>query len=230
MKSGFNINLINGDGYLVLPISMARISTGQSPEEIYEIFHYFAKKLKSFSNDVVLLYTNGLYFNAEDLSHEQRVKTNHQIINHSHRLRKLIEKRKQYIPNAFHFLPIDYVILNSSKFRDYFNKLKRTEKTDKNFQESIKKDIGKREYTKANVNFILEELVVAHIIKEREVEFPRTLVRNDIWRLIAYPGKYMEADLYQWKNNLLPKNDSTNPFAGSQYNFNKKRIYLFDEL
>lgn len=43
MKSGYDISLIKGDGYLVLPISMARISTGQTPQKIYEVFHYFAK-------------------------------------------------------------------------------------------------------------------------------------------------------------------------------------------
>ncbi|EKE10864.1 MAG: hypothetical protein ACD_15C00191G0010 [uncultured bacterium] len=230
MKSGFDINLIDGDGYLILPISMARISAGQSPEEVYEIFHYFIKKIRSFSNDVVLLYTNGLYFNAENLSHEQRVKTNQQIIDHSHKLRQLIEKRKDFMPNAFHFLPIDYVILNAPKFRDYFNALKKREKNDKDFQASIKKDIGDREYTEANVNFMLEEIAVTHIIREREVEFPRTLVRNDTWRLVAYPGKFMQSDLYQWKNNLLPKKDSINPFAGSHYDFSEKKIYLFEEL
>lgn len=230
MKNGFDLNLITGDGYLVIPISMARIASGQSPEEIYKIFDYFTKKLKTFSNDVILLYTNGLYFNAENLSHEQRVKTNQQIIDHSFKLRSLIEKRKQYMPNAFHFLPIDYVILNAPKFREYFNKLKKQEKNDQIFQKSIKSDIGNRDYTEANINFILEEITVAHIIREREVEFPRTLVRNDFWRLIAYPGKYMQADLYQWKNNLLPKNDSINPFVNSHYDFDKKKIYIFNEI
>ncbi|HBV58030.1 MAG TPA: hypothetical protein DEB73_02075 [Candidatus Magasanikbacteria bacterium] len=230
MKSGFDINLIEGDGYLILPISMARISAGQSPEEIYEMFHFFAKKLKSFTNDVVLLYTNGLYFNAEDITHNQRVKSNQQIIDHSYKLRQLIEKRKEYIPNAFHFLPIDYVILNAPRFREYFYELKKQEKTDDDFRKSIKNDIGKREYTEANVNFILEEIIVAHIMREKEIEFPRTLVRNDSWRLIAYPGAYMEADLYQWKKNWLPKKDSVNPFVDSHYNFNEKKIYRFSEL
>lgn len=230
MKSGFDINIINWDWYLVLPISMARISAWQSPEEIYEIFHYFTNKLKSFWNDIVLLYTNWLYFNSENITHEQRIKTNQQIIDHSYKLRQLIQKRKQYIPNAFHFLPIDYVILNAPCYRDYFLKLKQQEKIDKDFQECIKNDIWKRDYNEANVNFILEEVVVAHIIREREIEFPRTLVKNDLWRLIVYPGTYMKTDVYQWKNNLLPKNDLINPFVSSHYDFNEKKNYIFDEL
>ncbi|MBD3252357.1 hypothetical protein GF386_01350 [Candidatus Pacearchaeota archaeon] len=40
MKSGYNINVIQGDGYLVIPISMVRISTGQTPEKIRNFFIY----------------------------------------------------------------------------------------------------------------------------------------------------------------------------------------------
>lgn len=230
MKSGHDINLIQGDGFLVIPISMARVSTGQTPEKIYEIFHYFAKKLGTYSNDVILLYTSGLYFNEDDLSYDKRVKMNEQVLNHSNALRKLIQKKKQYMPNAFHFLPIDYIILNSKEFHQFFYTLKKLEKKDKKFREVIKKDVGKRKYTEAHVNFILEEVSVAHIIRERLVEFPRTLVRNDIWRLIVYSGDYMETDYYQWKNKILPQTDTLNPYNGSQYDFDKKKIFIFDQI
>lgn len=230
MKTGFDINKIQGDGYLVIPLSMARLAAGQSPEETYEIFGYFTKKLAEYSNDVVLLYTGGLYLNADDLSYESRVKFNQQVINHSLALRKLIQTRKQYMPRAFHFLPIDYVILNCPDFRLYFNKLRQLSKTDKKFQNAIKKDIGKRDYTEANVNFILEEVAVSHIIRQRLVEFPRTLVRNDIWRLIAYPGTYMAADLYQWEKKILPQTDTVNPYRGTQYDFDQKKLRVFDDI
>src|SRR3989344_7496935 len=151
MKTGYDLSLIKGDGYLVLPISMARISTAQTPEKIYEIFHYFAKKLEKYSNDVILMYTSGLYFNSENLSYNKRVKLNEQMLNHANALRKLIQKRKQYIPTAFHFLPIDYVILNSKEFHQFFNTLKEVEKKDKKLREAIKKDIGKRDYNEASV-------------------------------------------------------------------------------
>lgn len=230
MKHGFDINLIQKDGYLIIPVSMARIASGQTPEETYAIFDYFTKKLAVLSNDVVILYTTGLYFNAEDISHEQRVKFNQKVIQHASALRKLIDRKKQYMPNAFHYLPIDYVILNSRDFGLFFNILKKREKEDSKFRECIKRDMGDRKYTEANVNFILEEITVAHIIKQRLVEFPRTLVRNDIWRLIAYPGEYLDSDVYQWKNKILPQTDKINSYAGTQYNFNTKKLCIFDDL
>ncbi len=230
MKSGHDISLLEGDGYLVLPISMARISTGQTPEKIYEIFHYFAKKLEKYSNDVILMYTGGLYFNAENLPYDKRAKLNEQMLNHANALRRLIQKRKQYMPPAFHFLPIDYVILNAKDFHQFFHTLKNLEKKDEKFREAIKKDMGKRKYNEANVNFILEEVCVTHIIRQRLVEFPRTLVRNDIWRLITYSGGYIASDYYQWKNKILPQTDTINPFHGAQYDFDKKKIFIFDQI
>lgn len=230
MKHWYNINMIQGDGYLVIPVSMARISSGQSPEKIYEIFDYFARKLSVFSNDVIILYTNGLYFNTEDITYELRVELNKKIIQHAASLRKLIEKKKQYIPGAFHYLPIDYVILNSKDFGWFFDILKRRERTDKDFRKSIKQDIGNRPYNEANINFILEEVVVTHIIKQRLVDFPKTLVRNDLWRMVAYPGDHMHSDAYQWNNKLLPQSDTTNIYAGTQYNFSEKKLCVYDEL
>ncbi|MBI4116635.1 hypothetical protein HY449_02740 [Candidatus Pacearchaeota archaeon] len=228
MKSGFDINFIEGDGYLVLPLSMARLAGGQTPKETYETFHHFIKKLKNYSSDIVLLYTNGLYFNAENLTYEQRLKSNKQVLNHISELRNLIQSKKEFIPGAFHFLPIDYVILNSPHFRDFFATLKKREKEDKKFQKAIKNDLGKRDYNEANVNFILEEMAVAHIIRQRLVEFPRTLVRNDMWRLVSYPGKYLEADLYQWSHKILPQEDKINPYNGAQYDFLQKKLFVFD--
>ncbi len=230
MRTGFDINLIQGDGYLVIPLSMVRLGNSQSPEDTYKIFHYFSKKLATYTNDVILLYTSGLYFNDENITYEKRVKINEQMINHSLALRKLIQKKKEFMPGAFHFLPIDYIILNCKDFRVFFNKLKRLVKTDEKFKECVKKDMGKREYNEANENFILEEVAVAHIIKERLVEFPRTLVKNDIWRLIAYPGTYMESDKYQWNNKILPQNDIINPFRGTQYDFEKKKLFVYSDM
>lgn len=230
MHSGFDINKIQGDGYLVIPLSMARLATGQSPEETYKVFHYFSKKLVAYTNDVILLYTSGLYFNDKDITYEKRIKINEQMINHSLALRKLIQKRKEFIPGAFHFLPIDYIILNCKDFRLFFNKLKKLIKEDNKFKRCVQKDMGKREYNEANENFILEEVAVAHIIRERLVEFPRTLVKNDIWRLIAYPGTYMESDNYQWKNKILLQTDTINPYRASQYDFKKKKLFVFSDL
>ncbi len=229
MKSGFDINKIKDDGYLVLPLSMSRLATGQSPESCYEVLENFLQKLETFSSDVVLLYTNGLYFNSEEVSFENRKKTTQQALNHIQAFRSLVASRKKFIPGAIHYLPIDYIILNSPAFKEFFSTLKNLEKNDESFRKLLVLDSKNVEYTEANANFIIEEIVVAHIIRQGLVEFPKTLVKNDAWRLIAYPGKPLLSDIYQWKNNILPKKETKNPYAGAQYDLENKHLVIFDD-
>lgn len=229
MKSGFDITRIKDSGYLILPLSMSRLATGQSPEFCYEVLENFLKKLETFSNDVVLLYTNGLYFNSEEISFENRKRTMGQALNHIYAFRNLIEKKKKFIPGAIHYLPIDYVIFNSPCFKEFFSKLKKLETEDKTFHELLISDSKDREYTEANANFLIEEIVVAHILRQKLVELPRTLVKSDAWRLVAYPGEPLQSDIYQWQKNVLPKKDASNPYSGAQYNLATKQLVIFDK-
>lgn len=229
MKSGFDINKIQDDGYLILPLSMSRLATGQSPEFCYEVLEIFLKKLETLSSDVVLLYTNGLYFNSEEISFENRKKTTQQALNHAYAMRSLVENKKQFIPGAIHYLPIDYIIIGSPFFKEFFDKLKQLELKDEMFRKLLVADSRDERYSEANVNFLIEEIVVAHILRQRLVELPRTLVKTDAWRLVAYPGKPLASDIYQWQKNILPKKDKTNPYAGAQYDLSEKQLSIFDE-
>ncbi len=229
MKSGFDINRIQEDGYLILPLSMSRLAKGQTPQFCYEVLSKFLQKIETFSNDVVFLYTNGLYFNSDEVSSENRKKTNQQILNHVSALRHLIESRKQFIPNAIHYLPIDYVMVNSPQFKECFDLLKKLEAEDATFKDSLSKDADGREPTEANANFLVEEIAVAHILRQKLVELPRTLVRTDAWRLIAYPGEPLLSDIYQWKKKILPQKEDANLYGGAQYNLDTSTLVVFDE-
>lgn len=230
MKSNFDINKIKDDGYLILPLSMSRLSTGQTPEFYYNVLETFLEKIETFSNDVVLLYTNGLYFNSEEISFENRKKTTQQALNHIYAFRSLVEKKRQFIPGAIHYLPIDYIIFNSPYFKEFFSILKKLEAEDTTFRELLISDSKDKQYSEANVNFLIEEIVVAHILRQGLVELPRTLVKTDSWRLLAYPGEPLSSDIYQYKKNILPKKSETNPYSGTQYNLETKQLVIFDEI
>ena len=230
-KTGFDISRISGDGILILPVSMSRMAAGQSPEDCYEILSYFENKFETFNNDAILMYTNGLYFNAEDISFEKRTKTNAQILDHSSKMRSLIEKNRKFIPKAIHFMPIDYVILNSGKYQEMFNLLKKLEKEDSTYRDLLKVDLNGREYTEANINFFLEETVVTHLITEQFVDLPTTLAKQDEWRLICYPGSTIKSQVYVYQQNILEKNKScTNEYRGSMYNFQDKVLEVFSDI
>lgn len=227
MKSGFDIGKLKGDGYLILPLSMSRLAHGhgQDPSAIYETLEHFFPKLETLSNDVVLLYTYGLYFNTDETAFEARKKLNQQVLNHCAEMKNLIAKKKKFIPSAFHFLSFDYVILNSPYFGEFFDLLKNAERNNADFRAALQKDMGNREYNEANVNFLLEEIAVAHIVRQHLVSLPRTLVSKDIWRLVAYPGHPLNGDVFQCVHSILPAKDHINPYACGQYDV-EKRIFV----
>jgi hypothetical protein len=231
-ESLFDINKLPNDGYIVLPLSMSRLSPkkGQSPEEIIEIIKFFEKKINQVGIDFIILYTNGLYYNDDEPALAVRKKTNHEMIEHKNKVLKLINKGKKYIPQAAHFIPWDYIVLNCPQYQEYYQKLLELKKKDATFKKYLEEGLNGRAPTEANINFFIEEIVVTHLIRQRLIEFPKTLVKQDKFRLIVYPGSFLNADLYQWKKRVLPQTDKGNPYQGSQYDFSKKIIYNFDSM
>ncbi len=231
LKTGFNINKIQGDGYLIIPISMSRISAGQTPEDCYEQVKYFTDKLTKFSSEVIFIYTNGLYFNSTDISYETRQKMNAQVLNHSIRLRKIINEDRKFVIHSFHFIPVDYFILNSFEYLEMFSKLKKVVSENKLFADLLKEDMKGREFTEANINFILEELVVEHLIREQFVDLPKVLVKYEEWRIFSYPGSYFKTDAYIVQNKLLEKNKKcTNYYRDIVYDFTSKTMTNLSEV
>lgn len=102
------------------------------------------------------------------------------------------------------------------------------------FASLVREDLKDRKETEANILFLLEEIAINHIVRQKLVEFPKTLVRHDKFRLFVYPGNFMKSDLYQWKMKLLPqkqtKTSNTNPYYCSQYDLDKQILYDFDKL
>lgn len=227
--SAKDIKKIPADGYLIFPLSMSRLSNSQDAKICYEALKFFEKKLEMISLDVVFLYTNGLYFNNTEPALDVRKRTVAQMLAHKGAIMKMILKEKKFVPKAFHFIPWDYVILNSKEFESFFNILKKEAEKKAEFYKMIVKDLDKREIDEANINFMIEEIVVTHLIRQKMVELPKTLVNKDNFRLFIYPGGFMSADLYQWEKKLLPQDDGF-PFYASHYDLNKKVIYNFNEI
>jgi hypothetical protein len=229
-----DINKLPLDGYVIFPISMSKASNAQNPENCYKWLGFFEKKIQVFGLDAIFLYTNGLYYNNDESALEVRKKTNGQMISHSNAIRKLIVKNRKYIPKAIHFIPWDYLILNSQNYSDFYLTLKECFKEDKTFAELIKVSLNGRAENEANINFLIEELAVNHIVRQRLVDLPKTLVKEDKFRLFAYPGEYMKSDLYAWKKKLLPQKENLkshiNPYYAAQYDLDKEILYNFDEI
>lgn len=228
-----DLTRLPADGYLVFPISMGRIGNTQNPEECYGWLEFFEKKITMVGLDVIFLYSNGLYYNDEESVLEVRKRTNGQMLSHSNAVRNLIIKKRRYMPQAIHFVPRDYIILNAKNFQLYYGKLKKYDKENEEFHKFVCAAVREKKESEANINFVIEELAVIHIIRQREIEFPKTLVKKDNFRLMAYPGPPINADIQQWKRKILPQKErdkKTNPFYASMYDLENKKIYNYDEL
>jgi len=230
-KISYDINKLPSDGYIVFPLSMGGLNNKQNPEKIYRSIEFFEKKISAIGIDGIFLYTNGLYYNNSEPALKVRKRTNGQMLSHKNALLKKVIKNKKFVPQTMHFLPWDYILLNSPNYQEFFQILLKLKEKDKKFKELLVEGLEGREESEANINFLIEEIVVTHLIRQKMIEFPKTLVKQDKFRLIVYPGSYLKADLYQWKNKVLPQSrDKTNPFYASQYNCVEKILYNFDEL
>jgi hypothetical protein len=230
-----DINKLPTDGYVIFPLSMSRLHGDQSPKKCINYISTLDTKIHIPGNDIVFLYTNGLYFNTKESAYTVRSKTNQLMIEHRNALKKLILKKVQsdrYIAGAFHFLPFDYIILNSDEYQRYFDILVQCAKDDKDLKTLLKNSLKNREYFAGNVNFMLEEIVVGHILREHLVELPKTLVKNDTFRLITYPGPIFKPEVYVWQDKLLPQKDKKKlgRYYNSYYDPKKKVLYKFNEI
>ncbi len=221
-----DISRLPNDGYLIFPLSMSRLQTSQNPEACYQALAYFDQKIPVISNDVVFLYTNGLYYNTEESALSVRVRTLAQMLGHKNALQRVILQNREFVPQAMHFLPWDFVTLNGPQFESFVHALRRHHLIHPEFQQAVRLSLGEREETEANVNFLLEEIAVTHLLREKMVELPKSLVKQDTFRLICYHGPHMPADAYQWQNHLLPLNEEcTNPYRASHYDLEAHLLF-----
>lgn len=233
MEQQFDINKFPENGYLIFPLSMSRLKSGQSPQQIYDTLVFFNKKIPKISLDVIFVYTNGLYMNSDEKAIDVRTKTNNQMLNHRGELWGLILKKREFVPQAFHFLTWDYMLLNAEMFPEVVATLKQARKKDLAFQRALDEDLGDREKTEVNFNFLLEEISITHLLRQKLIPLPHALTPADGWRLIVYHGSYIKSDAYAYKKNLLPKNKGVTKhkqFSHAHYDSDKKVLIDFDKL
>ena len=156
------------------------------------------------------------------------------MVAHKNRLQNLILKNRRFAPQAFHYVPWDYVTLNGTNFQAGFMKLKQAFRDNPDFHHCVMFDLEGRDTSPANVDFVLEEVVATHLIRQKLIELPKTLVRNDLFRMVVYPGPYIHADYYQYAHDLLPKNPKlmpdAYPYAAGHYDFAQKVLYDFRHI
>jgi len=103
-------------GIIWFPISMARISTGQSVSECMKWLEMFRNKVQDPQVGVNFVYCDFLYLNSDEPAKKLKEKFMCQMISHKNGLKKSIHKnRKQnQIQQAFHFETWEIFILKQN--------------------------------------------------------------------------------------------------------------------
>lgn len=234
----FDINRIPGNGFLVFPLSMSRLFSGQDPKSLYDFLCFFEKKLEEMTVDIVFIYTNGLYFNNSSNSLILRKKTNAQMLTHKLELSKLIKTGKKFSPKSIHFIPWDYLILQAENYLGLHSVISKLVESDPFFKTLINLEtkIGLEDIL-GNQSFIIEETIVTYLIRNKLVNLPNTLSDTNGWRLIIYPGRCLIPDVYLYQTNLLPQkkaNQSDGWFAhlaaAAMYNMKRKILVDYNKI
>lgn len=218
------------DGYIILPISMSRSSNSQAAKVCYDILKECEKQcIDPATIDVIVLYTTSLYYNDQNetaWSAKKRLVT--QMLSHKAALDRLIRQKKG-LRLAVQYMTWEELVLAAPHYQNYYQKLQRRMKSDHDFNDLAVYSIGNREVNDASISFLIEETVMAHLVRQKQVPLPKRHVREDTFRLFVYPGPYIAIDFYQWKHRLLPQKAGV-PFGGSFYNAAKKELYTFDKM
>jgi len=225
-----NNSKIPTDGYLILPISMSRSNNSQSAQIYNEILTQCQQRCADPSTvDVIILYTASLYYNNQhETAWEVKRRTTSQMVSHKAALQQLIQRRDD-LQLHVRFMAWDQIVVDAPDYQRFYQKLLRRVSIDQALYDLAIYSIGNREMGEAAISFLVEETVIAHILRQKRVTLPKHNVQNDHFRLLVYPGPYIAIDFYQWKLKILPQ-DKNITFGCSQYNSTSDELYTFDDM
>lgn len=236
MPSGFDISRVPKNGFLIFPLSMSRLANAQRASGLYDFLKFFEQKIEYISIDVIFLYTNDLYLSVEERAIEVRKKVLDQMLNHKSEFMSILLKEKKYTPQAFHFLPWDYAVLNAEDFSELRARLVKAQHENPELAAFLQKDLAstQRDTTEANLNFLIEEVVISHLLIQKRIPLPHALTTPEGWRLLCYPGEPLQAWVWAVKNGILPlRSDLPKEqlkFSRAFYNTEKKTLIDFETV
>ncbi len=201
MPNSFDLNRMPGNGQIVLMLSMSRLFLGQNAKKTYETIIHLLSKVTELSIDVYCIYTNGLYFNSDEVSIDIRRRTTNQMLQHHRELKALIQKDKKLPLKTVHFLVWDSLLLNCRSFAETQKSVFDRYQRDFQFRLVVQSEV-KSQGSEENVNFILEETIVTYLLREGHIQLPALFSEENAWRLLVYAGDALLPDVYLYKSNL----------------------------
>ena len=219
------------EGLLVFGVSMSRIGNAQSARKCFDYMESFIPKILYPAVGLVFLYADSLYLYSDEKASILKKRFQNLIHSHKNEFSKLLKKHPLRIPKSISYLAWNQLVLETREFFDYFGKIQRIYKQDKKFQEYVKKDIGKKNPSQNEIDFILEEILIFYLISKGRVRLYNDYVQDkQKWILQCYPGKPLMSEVYLFQKNFFKLNNKDNVYENSFYDLEEKRIYDYNRL
>jgi hypothetical protein len=220
-------------GILVFPISIARTDngTGQDPRQCLEyIKHFSPRKVSEPKIGLNLIYSDFLYLNSKQRAKTLKEKFMNLVLKHKNSFHKLIRKEQArfQIQHAFSYEVWNQLYLNyDGDFDSDFRVFKRMYEQDPIFQKYIQEDAKfvKREITKEQVDFFLEEHLIFYFISKKKISLPNEYIQGrEQWVLCCYPGVPLKAEIYTYQKNPFNLSAPENKYEGSVYDLSSNKL------
>jgi len=231
----FGINKFpKGYGIVVMPISMARIATGQSAQKCIEwILDFGSTKVTEPKIGLNVIYGDFLYLLSDEKASVLKERFMIEVIKHKNALQKLVQKNKQslQIQHAFTYQNWNDLYISTKDFDGNLRDIRNLYKTDTLFQKYIDEDIAfcKREKSENQINFFLEEHLLSYLLLFKQMNLRNEFVLGrEEWILWVYPGVPCKADIYLFQKNPF-KLKTNNPYLGA-YNLENGKFYDYNRL
>lgn len=218
-------------GMLILPISMSRIDTGQSPAEYENFLKDFTSKVQAPKVGIHFFYTEGLYMNVEENAYETKNAFIQKMINHKNGVKKFVKKNflEFQIEKAFSFQSWFQMCLSSDDFLSVLKQAKDLVDSDEVFRRLLKDDADKigRPFNEKQIQFFLEEFVFSYLAMYSKFEINNPYVEGkEEWGLLCYPGKPFLSQIYFIQKNICGFEKKQKSFIG-HYDLLDKKYYDF---
>lgn len=206
----FDINkLPKGWGLLVFPISMSKVSSGQNAKNTINFLRIINKKTQEPKIGVTFVYGDYLYFHSQKPAAELKSRFQELVIDHKNGVLKSLTgkyRHEMQITPAFTFATWNQMYLWADNFKSYFNRLQKIAEKDKNLQQCLKDDAKAygRKLTKHQINFLLEEALMAYLAIKGKIQIYNEYVHNrETWIMWCYPGKPPKTQVYLFQKNIF---------------------------
>ena len=227
----FDINKLPAEpGILFFPVSMSRISSGQSAKDCWQHHLIFSpEKVTQPSMGVHILYTDHLYFNSNEPASVLKTKFGNAILSHKNAYLNILEQNKMWIPKAFSFTTWNQLMLETREFAGYYGVLKKMYAQDTLLQKYVLDDIQNYTHEKPtdyHISFILEETLMYYLLTKGHVFINNHFVQgHEKWILWCYPGKPLKSMLYMQQINPFNLSNPHNTYEHAMYDLDERKLY-----